>query len=207
MPNFSISLNSVLSSINSRSLLSFLSSTIYPSYGIYYARGENANKRALDFNSVINFSTNGESVITTAPVAVAEGLAGNYSSINKVVQPSKITMRIAIEGATAFAGMIPRIPFTDNLSVNLSSRSDVINKLEQMKNNADIYNIETPDRVYENFDLINYNFVMSAQSGITLLMVDLIFQEVRTLVEINNAIVAVKTAATKEAQNPVKEVL
>ncbi|RKS87340.1 hypothetical protein DES39_0561 [Orbus hercynius] len=204
--NFSISLNSVLSAINSKSLLSFLSSTIYPSYGIYYASGDNANRSAIDFNSVIKFDHSGEAVITSAPVASSDGVAGNYSSLNKVVQPSKITMRIAVEGMTGFSGAIPRFPSTNNFSLNASSRSDVINKLEQMKNSATLYNIETPDRVYASYDLINYQFATSSSSGITLLMVDLTFQEVRTLFDIEKLINSVKKAATTEAKTPEKEI-
>lgn len=202
--NFSISLNSVLSAINSRSLLSFLSSTIYPTYGIYYAKD---NKSALDFNSVIRFNHSGDSVISSAPVGAVDNVAGSYSSINKVTQPSKISMRIAVEGMTAFSGLIPRVPSTNNLSLMTASRTDVINRLEEMKNSADIYNIETPDRVYANYDLINYDFVMSANSGITLLAVDLNFQEVRTLQIISEAIQsAKKTTATNATLPQGKEV-
>lgn len=177
--NYSISLNTVLSTMNGGSLLSFLSSVVTPTYGIYYAIGDNANESALDFTSVVKFNIAGSSVITSAPVGASSGVAGSYASINKVNQPSKISMRVTVEGMTGFSGKVPRIPLINNKSVMTSSRTDVIEKLEQMKNSATVYNIETPDRVYPNYDLINYEFVVQANSGITLLAVDLIFQEIK----------------------------
>lgn len=204
MPSFSISLNSVLSAINSRSLLSALSSLIYPTYGIYYAvdEGQNkANDSALNFSSVISFNCSGASAITTAPVASQNGMAGNYSSVNKVNQPITIKMRVAVEGLTGFSGQIPQIPSiqilnTDNFNIMKDSRYDVINKLEEMKSKATVYNIETPDKVYPNFDLMDYAFVMNAQSGVTLLAIDLTFQEIRTIQEVSISESDVKETST-----------
>lgn len=207
IPSFSISLNSVLSAINSKSLLSFLSSAINPSYGIYYADGDNENSKALNFNSVISFQHSGDAVITSAPVASINGVAGSYSSVNKVNQPSKITMRIAAEGLTGFSGNIPRIPYinmsqSNRFSFVKDSRTEIINKLEEMKSKATVYNIETPDRVYPNYDLVNYALVMNAKSGVTLLAVDLTFQEIRTLKEISEAFEQVKETTTQEVKRP-----
>lgn len=208
IPTFSISLNSVLSTINSKSLLSFLSSTIYPSYGIYYATGSNENSSAITFNSVVKFDKSSDSVITSAPVAATDGVAGGYASINKTVQPSRITMRIAVEGMTGFSGAIPRIPTVNNFSNVAQSRADIINKLDEMKESANIYNIETPDRVYENYDLINYQFAISPNSGVTLLMIDLTFQEVRTFdSNFTKERESIKKATTKEVAAPNKRIM
>jgi hypothetical protein len=202
-PVFSVSLNSVLSAINSNNLLSILSSTIYPPFGIYYAAGSNANKKVIDFNSVLKFEHVGASTITSAPVEAMGGFAGSYSSVNKIAQPARINMRIAIEGATAFSGQIPAIPNIpqSNNGLNIStSRSDVIAKLEQMKVTADIYNIETPDCLYANYDLVNYSFLTAPNNGLTLLIVDLVFQEVRTLVTVQNIANEIRKSTTTKVE-------
>lgn len=206
MPNFSISVNSVLSVISGGSLLGFVSSIISPSYGIFYADGDDANDKALDFHSAISFDYSGDAVVTNAPVASSDGIAGSYSSINKVVNPAKITMRVSVEGMTGFSGAIPRLPSLSNLSLSLTSRTDIINKLEEMKGQARLYNIETPDKVYEKFDLIDYKFVMTAQSGVTLLLVDIIFQEVKTLDDVEESN-GVGRAKTSEAKTPSRSVI
>lgn len=211
MVDFSLTLNNGLSAINSRSLLSALNSSAYPSYGIYYAKGKLSNVRALDFSSVVKVDISSEATITNAPVSSVNGVSGSYSSINKIVQPSKINMRISVEGMTAYSGSIPRVPkmdFSKGLrSVVKITRADLIDTLEKMKNSPNVYNIETPDRVYPNFDLINYKFVTEAKSGATLLQVDLSFQEVRTLTEVMEVLNRARKSVTTKVSNPTKRAI
>lgn len=188
----------MLSAVNGGSLLSTLTSVIYPPYGIYYATGEHANSPALQFYSVQNYSHDGAANISTAPVETVNNTAGSYSSYNKVAQPARISMRVMLEGSTAFSGAIPSIPSLDlnNKSLVVTSRTEMINKLEAMRFSADLYNIETPDRVYANYDLVSYSFPIRPNSGVTLLIVDLVFQEVRTTATIQSMLNSVENSTT-----------
>ncbi|MDE9528405.1 hypothetical protein KKJ20_22290, partial [Xenorhabdus bovienii] len=84
-----------------------------------------------------------------------------------------------VEGWTGFSGAIPNLT-----NFTLNSRTDVLETLEKMRTTAEIYDIETPDQVYSSYDLIKYDYRIRSDSGVTLLIVNAVFQAVMDVAEV-----------------------
>lgn len=97
---------------------------------------------------------------------------GSYSSFNKVKRPPIIRVLFTLEGWTGFSGSIPNLT-----NFTLNSRSDMLAALDAMVADAQVYDIETPDTTYEDYDLVRYNY-RTSDRDVTLLTVEAIFQAV-----------------------------
>lgn len=97
---------------------------------------------------------------------------GSYSSFNKVKRPPIIRVLFTLEGWTGFSGSIPNLT-----NFTLTSRSDMLAALDAMVADAQVYDIETPDTTYEDYDLVRYNY-RTSDRDVTLLTVEAIFQAV-----------------------------
>lgn len=97
---------------------------------------------------------------------------GSYSSFNKVKRPPIIRVLFTLEGWTGFSGSIPNLT-----NFTLTSRSDMLAALDTMVADAQVYDIETPDTTYEDYDLVRYNY-RTSDRDVTLLTVEAIFQAV-----------------------------
>lgn len=97
---------------------------------------------------------------------------GSYSSFNKVKRPPIIRVLFTLEGWTGFSGSIPNLT-----NFTLTSRSDMLAALDAMVADALVYDIETPDTTYEDYDLVRYNY-RTSDRDVTLLTVEAIFQAV-----------------------------
>lgn len=164
MSILSLSVADVSSALSGASPLSVISSILKPSYVIRSADGTNA----LPFDGIISLSAGGSASITTAPVE-----KGKYQSINKVSEPRRFRCSAVISGLTGFSGSIP-----DIFNLSLTSQSDILTSLQTMISTAAVYDIETPKEVMESFDLINWSYNVSSQTGVTLLTINMDFQEV-----------------------------
>jgi len=186
---FSLNEATLLSAINSGSIFSIINSALSPTWGITYRTidpaislaGQSANGPAPGYVSAINpgdkvFSPSGwvsvepygEAMVVNSPIE-----KGSYTSYNKVRRPNDLRAIFVLQGWTAFSGSLPNVTEFSTLS-----RSELLRILEQMKNTASTYNIETPDQVYEGYDLVHYDYFVGAQKGQTLLTVNATFQQV-----------------------------
>lgn len=91
---------------------------------------------------------------------------GSYSSFNKVKRPPIIRVLFTLEGWTGFSGSIPNLT-----NFTLTSRSDMLAALDAMVADAQVYDIETPDTTYEDYDLVRYNY-RTSDRDVTLLTVE-----------------------------------
>ncbi|MEG2551385.1 MAG: hypothetical protein RSA68_03995 [Hafnia sp.] len=87
-------------------------------------------------------------------------------------RPPVIRVLFTLEGWTGFSGSIPNLT-----NFTLTSRSDMLAALDAMVADAQVYDIETPDTTYEDYDLIRYNY-RTSDRDVTLLTVEAIFQSV-----------------------------
>jgi hypothetical protein len=60
-------------------------------------------------------------------------------------------------------GFFRSLPNLTNFS--LLSRNNFIQKLDEMKNTASTYNIETPDTVYYSYDLTHFDYLWGHIAG------------------------------------------
>lgn len=180
---FSLNETTLLSAINSRSLLSAINSAINPGWGITYNKvdtdssplGVAAGRAVFTPSGWISAEPMGDASIVTSPIE-----RGSYTSYNKVRRPSELRVVFSLEGWTAYSGAVPNLT-----NFSTQSRSALLNTLEQMKNTCSTYDIETPDRVYQGYDLTHYDYSVSATKGVTLLTVSATFQEVMDIGEVS----------------------
>lgn len=160
---FSLNETTLLNAINSGSLLSVVNSVLYPGYGIYTKLGT----KALSPTSFLGVEYGADASVVSSPIQ-----GGSYSSFNKVKRPPVIRVLFVLEGWSGFAGTLPNLT-----NFSLTSRADMLNALDAMVESAATYDIETPDKTYENYDLIRYNY-RTSERDVTLLTVEAIFQAV-----------------------------
>lgn len=160
---FSLNETTLLSAINSGNIFSIINSVLSPGYGIYLKSG----LRALSPSSFLGIEYGADASVVSAPIE-----KGSYSSFNKVKRPPVIRVLFTLEGWTGFSGSIPNLT-----NFTLTSRTDMLAALDSMVADAQVYDIETPDTTYEDYDLVRYNY-RTSDRDVTLLTVEAIFQSV-----------------------------
>ena len=125
-----------------------------PKWGIYDKQG----KPILDVDSVVMFDYRGEHRISEYPVEM-----GSFSSYNKVAYPYDIRMVVACTG------------------YGKQKRDRFLQQLDLLQQTTELYDIATPDFTYTNVNLTRYDYRRTSREGVTLLLVDLHWQEVRVM--------------------------
>ncbi|AML34681.1 phage baseplate protein [Klebsiella aerogenes] len=172
--SFSLNVSTVLSAIQGGSLLSILNSALSPTYKITYNTVDEslltvtAGQEVFTPSGWVSVDRYGDAMVTKGPVE-----KGQYSSYNKVRQPSELRIIFALEGWTAFSGALPNLT-----NFSLLSRNNFIQKLDEMKNTASTFDIETPDTVYYGYDLTHFDYFVGSYRGQTLLMANCTFEEI-----------------------------
>ena len=180
---FSLNETTLLSAINSGNIFSIINSTLSPGYGIYLKSG----LRALSPSSFMGIEYGADASVVSAPIE-----DGSYTSFNKVKRPAIIRVLFNLEGWTGFSGSIPNLT-----NFTLTSRSDMLAALDAMVDDTQLYDIETPDTTYEDYDLVRYNY-RTSERDVTLLTVEAIFQAVLQEAEVG---LSNTTANNQPSQN------
>ena len=166
----SLNAASIFNAIGGGSPLSIMTSILKPSYVIKSEDG----KVTLPFDGMKNITASGSANVVTAPVE-----KGKYQTLNKVKEPSQIKCEILLDGLTGFSGNIPNI-----FNMTLTSQNASLKIIQEMIGKAAIYNIETPKGNYDSYDLVNWSYQVSSQTGVTLLTVSLYFAEIMQQMEV-----------------------
>lgn len=171
MSIISVNASSIFNAIGGGSPLSILSSVIRPTYAI---RLSETGEVALYFNGLDSIQPTGSASIVNSPV---EG--GSYQSINKILAPRRCTCEVIIRGGTALSGVIPSLS-----EYGSSSPSQALEVVKKMLESTDLYDIETPREILEGFDLVGYNYYVTHQKNVSMLVISLDFQEVIQQMEV-----------------------
>lgn len=167
---FSLNETTLLNAVQGGGIFSVINSIISPSYGIYLKTGA----KALFPSSFLGIDYEADSSVISAPIE-----AGSYTSYNKVKRPPIIRVLFVLEGWSGLAGSLPNLT-----NFSLTSRADMLGALDAMVNSATTYDIETPDTVYQDYDLVRYNY-RTSEREVTLLTVEAIFQAVLEEAEVS----------------------
>jgi len=119
-------------------------------WGIY-----NGGGAAINFDSFLSIDFKDFSKLATFPME-----DGAFASFNKVESPYDLRIQLTKGGTT-------------------EERADFIQTLYLMKKDLALYDIVTPEAVYINSNLENYNYQRTVRSGKTLITAELWFKEVR----------------------------
>lgn len=107
--------------------------------------------------STVSVEYNKENKISTFPVE-----QGGFATYNKVQLPANPVVTLALSG-------------------DESDRTQFLAAIESACNSTDLYNVVTPEVTYTNYSLERYNYRRSASRGMTLLIVEISLEEVRTV--------------------------
>lgn len=107
-------------------------------------------------------STIGVDYSRESRIATYQVEQGGFASYNKVQMPANPVVTLALQG-------------------NVNDRTAFLEAIESAANSTDLYSIVTPEIVYVNYNIERYSFRRRAQSGATLLIVDIYLQEIRTV--------------------------
>jgi hypothetical protein len=146
----------VLSAIYSGNPLSIIESILGSMWGIYTADGSTP---VISPDGFSGFQCKGSSKISTYPVE-----AGGFASYNKVQMPYDVRMKMVCSG---------------NIASSDITRMQFLTQLDVMKNSLDLYELVTPDYTYPNMNMLDYDYARTSENGVSLLMVEAYFQEVR----------------------------
>ncbi|AYN25781.1 hypothetical protein D8682_01555 [Buttiauxella sp. 3AFRM03] len=161
----------IFNAIGGGSPLSIINSVLSPSYVIRY---NGTGYVALEFSGMASIQPSGRAQITNAPIE-----NGQYQSINKVKDPSRVRCSIIISGLTGFSGNLPNI-----FDLTLTSQSEALRTIQVMLKTTGLYDIETPKETLVSYDLVDHAYEVNHQKGVTLLVVYLEFQEVMQQVDV-----------------------
>lgn len=161
----------IFNAIGGGSPLSIIDSVLHPQYAI---RNNKTNDVALEFSGMASIQPGGRAQITNAPVE-----KGQYQSINKVREPAVVRCSIIINGLTGFTGGIPNI-----FDLTFTSQSSTLTTIKEMLSATEIYDIETPKETLTSYDLVDHDYEVNSQRGVSMLTVYLVFQEVMQQMEV-----------------------
>lgn len=131
-----------------------------PRWGLYGADGQ----QMLVFETFLSIAFNDGGQISSYPTE-----QGGFSAFNKVDAPFEATIKLAHGGDPA-------------------SRNAMLSVLERMVGSTELYSVVTPEIVYPSANLVKYSYTRADKNGSSLLVVDLMLQEVRqTAVPLSSA--------------------
>ncbi|EOS94773.1 hypothetical protein LU631_02780 [Erwinia tracheiphila] len=162
----------IFNAIGGGSPLSIIDSVLHPSYTI---RNHGASTVALEFSGMASIQPSAGASIVTAPIE-----NGKYQSINKVARPGRVVCDIVISGLTGLTGSLPNI-----FDLTFTSQSTTLTTIKNMLSTAATYDIDTPKDTYESYDLADYSYTVNSKRGVSLLVISLIFEEVRQQMDVS----------------------
>lgn len=206
-----VNATTIFNAVQGGSPLSILTSVLSPAYRILFA---DTSEEAITVGGVAAIQPIKSASISTAPIAANNGETGGaYSSFNKVMTPGRLTVRLIVDGFTGVSGAIPSVS-----RFSLTTQSDVLDTIDKMIAQTYLYDIETPKETFSGYDLIGKDYAVTAKNGVTMLVVNLFFQEVIRATEVilssqntnnkpaNNGTSQASSAVTKQVQSATRPV-
>src|SRR6185312_3368208 len=151
--------------------------------------GNKSGNPVLTPDSVLSLEWHGEERISDYPVQ-----QGQFVSYNKVKVPFDLRIVMTCQGKNFVQDALQSV--TQSLNQALSniglafgqpmSRDAFLRQLDTMLESTDLYDVVTPDKVYQNVNLVAYNHAKKNDDGATLIIAELMFREVREVLPSGN---------------------
>lgn len=130
-------------------------------------------------DTVAGFEYKGEQRISTYPLE-----QGAFSSFNKVAVPFDIRMDLSVGGQNFFQSAAEALDNYLNSLLGTAfgqpmTREDFLDALQTMLESTDSFDIVTPEKTYENCNLVHYDYSKKANKGAVMINASLWFEEVR----------------------------
>jgi hypothetical protein len=131
----------------------------------------------IEPDSFVALDYRGENRICNYPVE-----QGSFSAYNKVAMPYDLRLMLSCGGSGAM------------------SRQQFMQQLDFMRNSTDLYDVATPDGLYGSVNLTHVDYRRQARAGVTLIVADCWFEQVRT-----TAVAAYTNTRQPNGANPVSQ--
>lgn len=125
---------------------------VFSQWAIY---STGTSQPVIEPDTYVDFEFIGDARISDYPVE--QGAFANY---NKVQVPRHARVKLACAG-------------------EIMSRGDFLDQLESMKESVDLYDLATPDGLFQSFTLTHYDYLRRSRNGVSMLVAELHFEEVR----------------------------
>lgn len=160
----------------------------------YYIRFSGQKDIALEFDGITMLRPSASANITTAPV---EG--GSYQSINKVRQPGQIMCSIIVNGFGLGGFDFRVLDYLANQAYGHGHAPQaILARIKLLLDTTNLYDIETPKETFVGYDLINTNYQVTHATGVSMLTIQLTFQEVLQRLSVTLSGNNVASSATKK---------
>src|SRR5690348_2520945 len=144
--------------------------------------GTKSGNPVLTPDSTLSLEWHGEERISDYPVQ-----NGQFASYNKVKVPFDLRMVVTCQGKNLVQDALQSVTQSlDQALANIGlafgqpmSRDAFLRQLDTMLASTDLYDVVTPDKVYQNVNLVAYNHAKKNDEGGTLIIAELMFREVR----------------------------
>ena len=161
-------MSSVIGNILGNAIHNLISDLLFPNqWGIFDEYGIDS---ILQVDTVLEVTFKNENIISTYPIQ-----EGGFVSYDKVETPYTGTVSVAL-GGYLISSMIDAL-----IGVGSGTKSDLLDTLDSLVKDTELYTIVTPDKVFEDCNIIGYSFKRSKEDGAYLLKCDIMFMEVRKL--------------------------
>lgn len=108
---------------------------------------------------------------------------GSFASYNKVKRPYNARVTLVCDGKesgnNSISSMIKSL-VGDGVSSDLHVRSDFLNALDRVVQDTNLYSVYTPEKTYLNANIVAYRFRRDVRQGVTMIVVEIMLQEIRT---------------------------
>lgn len=131
------------------------------SFGINWSITNKTGAKVINPDSFIDFEYREERKIPNYPIE-----QGSFQSYNKVAVPFDIRLTVSCSGNTFGAN-------------GRASKTEFLSSIQTLLNSLDLVDVTTPNKVYENCNLVHVDYRREAKQGATLIVAQLWFQEVR----------------------------
>lgn len=167
--------NAALLTSDAVGLISLVAATIFPQWGIYLDGAPvvaPASALTQGFSSIGTLATAfGLSLPVTAsfkdvdydqdwPIATYPVEGGQFQSYDKVQMPFRFGVRLMSGGSQVQVGQF-------------------LDLIDGMANDLNLYDVVTPSNVYSDCNVTHYGYRRSAESGVSLVTVDVWFEQIR----------------------------
>lgn len=148
----------------------------HPRWGVF---SPGTNVKALEVDSVVDLATRREAQASDYRIET-----GSFASYNKVVRPAETPVRLSMGGAEA-------------------ARAKFLQWLEDNTQQPTLFDVAMPERTLSNATLVSYAVRRDSRSGVTLLIADCYFVEIRQVTaQYTNSKAADTSGAAKPGDAP-----
>lgn len=124
-------------------------------YSLWAIYANGTSDPAIIPDSFVGIDFRGEARVSDYPVE-----QGAFASYNKVQTPEELRIKLACANEAM-------------------SRGDFLDQLEAMKQGVDLYDLSTPDVLYERYTLTHYDYTRRSNNGVSMIIAECRFEEVR----------------------------